>query len=265
MKTQKISATLAILTPNSAATLTRALESAKDFSDIIICDGGSTDGTLDIAGKYGARILEQDKKFLNASGRLFDYAGARNQCLDASRENWFFFLDSDEYCGEDLIATIRSTVTERQEGAFWIERRYVRHGVVIDCATTYPNRQMRFFSKRSAEHFVKKMDERILLKDGVSAEILPGTLYVPFDMDISELRRKWDHQVAVDVAQRGSLTLWEFAGLTFGFAKVSLLYFLRLMRIMLFCHGTRMPFAFEMERHRLHLRLIAAFWQIVAF
>ncbi len=259
----KIPATLAILTKNNGKTLSRALESAKDFDDIIICDGGSTDDTLAIAAWYGARVIPQDKEFLDESGRIFDYAGVRNQTLGAARYDWYFFLDSDEYCGEDLVAAMKEVISKRTEGVFWVDRKYVINGVVIERAATYPNRQMRFFSKTSVNRFVKKVHERIELKEGVRPEILGGTMYIPFEPDLLAIRRKWDYQIAVEVAQKGDVSLLQYLEFVFEAAKVSALWGFRLIRNTLFSRGTKMPFRFEMERHRFHLKLLQALWSRV--
>ena len=92
---QRIPCTVGILTHNSAATLPRALESVRDFAEIIICDGGSSDETLAIAERFGARVIAQDRQFVDVEGRIVDYAGTRNQMLKGSSEQWFFFFDSD--------------------------------------------------------------------------------------------------------------------------------------------------------------------------
>ncbi|MBI5469849.1 glycosyltransferase [Candidatus Kaiserbacteria bacterium] len=260
----KISATLAILTKNSGKTLKSALESAKDFDDIVICDGSSTDDTLEIAQQYGARIVPQDLAFLK-DGKIFDYAAVRNQTLDSAKHNWFFFLDSDEYCGEDLITAVREVVASRSEGAFWVNRKYVIDGIVIDCAATYPNRQMRFFARNSANRFIKQVHERIQLKDGVVPEFLPGTTYIPFDPDILAIRRKWDYQIAVAAGQARPLSPAGFLWGAIQTTKVSLLWLFRLARNTLFCHGTKMPLKFEMERHYFHFRLLRALWHEVRF
>ncbi len=263
--TRTIPATLAILARNNETTLRRALDSAKEFDDIIVCDGGSTDDTLAIAREYGARIIMQDKKFLDADGRLVDYGGARNQTLDAAKHNWFFFLDSDEYCGEDLIRAIRDVIRERGEdgaGAFWVDRKYVIGGTVIDHASTYPNRQMRFFARRSAERFIKKVHERIVLKPGVAPELLEGVMLVPFEGTRESLRRKWDHQLSVEIVRRGSVTLWQFLTSVVDVGKVSLLWALRLVRYKLFAQGTHMPLWMEYERQRFHVRMIVELWKV---
>jgi len=56
---KKIPASVGILTLNSGKTLRRALNSLTDFAEIIVCDGNSTDDTLEIAREYGAKIIRQ--------------------------------------------------------------------------------------------------------------------------------------------------------------------------------------------------------------
>ena len=61
---QKIPCSVGILTLNSGQALRRCLDSLKDFAEIIICDGNSTDNTLEIAREYGAKIVKQYGIFL---------------------------------------------------------------------------------------------------------------------------------------------------------------------------------------------------------
>jgi glycosyltransferase involved in cell wall biosynthesis len=263
---EKIPASLEILTKNSGKTLARALESAKDFDDILIIDGGSTDETLEIARKYKAHILQQDMQFLDEHGKIFDYAGVRNQGLTAAKHNWFFVLDSDEYIGKDLTVAVRKIISERGEngsGAFWVNRIYVLDDVPIDHASTYPNRQMRFFARNSAAEFIKRVHERIQLKPEVKAEALGGKMFVPFVYDLPAIRKKWDYQIAVAAAQASPMSIWTFIEAVFHSMKASLLWGSRLIYQQLFCKGTHMPIDFELERHYFHLRLIRALWRVV--
>jgi len=50
-----------ILTLNNEDVIKNALDSVKKFNEIIICDGGSSDRTLEIARKYNCKILYQKK------------------------------------------------------------------------------------------------------------------------------------------------------------------------------------------------------------
>jgi len=50
-----------INTYNASKYLERSLEAVKDFDEIVICDMESTDDTLDIARKYGCKIVTYPK------------------------------------------------------------------------------------------------------------------------------------------------------------------------------------------------------------
>ena len=179
---EPLPATLGILTRNSAGTIRRALASARGFTDIIVCDGGSTDGTLDIVREFGGRVIEQDARFRDKDGRLRDYAGVRNQVIAAS-DGWIFFLDADEMLTPPLLTEIKIIATSQPPGAFWVPRHYVRQGREIQCATTYPSRQMRFFHKTAVEGYVRAIHEKVVVRPGCrvrcggSSDVRPDRLW----------------------------------------------------------------------------------------
>ena len=75
---------------NEERNLRTSLESLKDAVDeIIIVDTGSTDGTLDIAQNFGARIFHETWQD--------DFSTPRNVALDYAESDWIIFLDADEY------------------------------------------------------------------------------------------------------------------------------------------------------------------------
>ncbi len=159
-------------------------------------------------------------------GHITDFAGVCNQCLLAANQEWFFFLDSDEYCGKDLVEAIREAISKGIAGAYFVNRRYVRDGVIITCATTYPNRQMRFFARAAVNLFIKKVHERIQLKEGIASKVISGLLYVPFDDTLEAVRQKWDCYIAIEV-ERHSLVTWAtMRTVMWSCGKVSVLYFL---------------------------------------
>ena len=203
---EPLPATLGILTRNSAGTIRRALASARGFTDIIVCDGGSTDGTLDIVREFGGRVIEQDARFRDKDGRLRDYAGARNQVIAAS-DGWIFFLDADEMLTPSLLTEIKIIATNRPPGAFWVPRHYVRQGREVQCATTYPSRQMRFFHKTAVEGYVRAIHEKVVVRPGRRVDILQHCMLVPFDEDVSVMEQKWARYIALEVARKANVTL----------------------------------------------------------
>ncbi|MDT3417896.1 MULTISPECIES: glycosyltransferase family 2 protein [Brevibacillus] len=81
---------LVMIVKNEANKLARCLNSAKDLvNEIVIVDTGSTDGTKEIAKKFGAKVYD----FVwNDS-----FSEARNFALDKSQGEWNLILDADEY------------------------------------------------------------------------------------------------------------------------------------------------------------------------
>lgn len=256
MPKEKISCTVAILTHNSAGTVPRAFESVKNFAEIIVCDGNSADTTLEIAGRYGARVIKQSSEFLSTEGRITNYGGVRNQTLAGATYEWFFFLDSDEYISPALEEEIAKIVQTNKPAAYWVPRKYVLHGVVVEEASTYPNKQMRFFNRLSATKFIKEVHERIELKNDAVVSALRSPMFVPLPATAGELTTKWRGYLALEGFRKGSLTLRQALGSALHEFLVAGLYTLRTLRIALFSRGTKLPLAYEWARVRYQFSLI---------
>ena len=255
---KKIPCTVAVLTHNSERTLARALESVKDFAELIVCDGASTDRTLDIARAYGARIIPQDTAFQDREGRISDFGSVRNQTLKTSTQDWFFFLDSDEALTSELVAEIRLIVAGNKPACFWISRKYEIEGKVIDCAATYPARQMRLFHKSAVTGFIKPIHEKINPKPGAVIKNTGHFMLVPVSPDPRAWREKWKHYIELEVVRRGKISSGQWFGICFKNLQVSLLYLFRFKWNLIFCRGTRMPWRLEWERHVYHWNLCRA-------
>lgn len=80
---------VSMIVKNAEATLARCLESVLPLTDqIVIGDTGSTDATVNIAQRYGARVI--DVPWEN------DFSKARNRVLSAGRCDWALVMDGDE-------------------------------------------------------------------------------------------------------------------------------------------------------------------------
>jgi glycosyltransferase involved in cell wall biosynthesis len=125
-----------ILTRNAAATLARALASVRGCAEILVIDGGSTDGTVDIARKEGAIVIPQGPH----PGPLEDFAAARNEGLRHAGQPWILSLDSDEYLEDGFLEELRTIIARGTPAACLVPRRYVLpDGQRVDYASTYPN------------------------------------------------------------------------------------------------------------------------------
>lgn len=117
-----------ILTKNEEKSIKDCMESVKWCSEIIVIDDFSTDETIDIAKKLGAKIYQ--RKLNN------DFAAQRNFALGKANSKWVFFLDADERISNDFSEKIiYSLKTQEDNCSGYYFRRYdciwgreIRHG-----------------------------------------------------------------------------------------------------------------------------------------
>lgn len=111
-----INLSLCIITKNEAKHLDKCLASCISICDeIILVDSGSSDSTIEIAKKFGAKIYQIDWRD--------DYSYARNIAIEKASGKWILFLDGDEYLvnGNKILKSLEKA--EDVVGGFYIERK----------------------------------------------------------------------------------------------------------------------------------------------
>ena len=84
----------------------RSWESVKNAVDeLVVVDTGSTDDTVMLAQKAGARIFSYKWQE--------DFAAARNFALDRLTGDWVVFLDADEYFSAETCGNLRKVITKQ--------------------------------------------------------------------------------------------------------------------------------------------------------
>jgi glycosyltransferase involved in cell wall biosynthesis len=264
MNMGKIECAVGILTFNSARTLKETLESVKNFGEIIVCDGGSTDDTLALARAFGAKVIVQDSQYKSADNKIVDFSGVRNQMLAQAGLEWFFYLDSDELMTHELETEIDAIISSGHlAAAFWVPRKYVLNNKIVNCAATYPTKQMRFFHRGVVTKFIKTIHERIEVKRGAPVLCLENFMLVPMNPDPKFHRAKWRHYIELEVNRRGVISLTDWFLVCIENLKISILYFFRYVRNLFFCKGARLPWKLEWERHMYHINMCGEFWKLV--
>lgn len=79
-----------VIAKNEEALIGRMLKSVQGAHQIVVCDTGSTDRTIEIAKQYGAEV---HKDYIWAD----DFAGAQNHAKSKMTTAWVLSLDCDEY------------------------------------------------------------------------------------------------------------------------------------------------------------------------
>lgn len=132
-----------INTKNEKKNLPRVLASVKDLADeIIIVDMFSTDNTVAIAKKAGARIYTHP-----TTGYV---EPARNFAISKATGEWILVLDADEEVGAELGRRLRKTATAESSVSFYrLPRKNINFGRWIRHSRWWPDYNIRFFKKGS--------------------------------------------------------------------------------------------------------------------
>lgn len=254
---KRIPCTLALLTRNSGSTLPKALEHAEDFAEILICDGRSTDNTIEIAEAQGGRVILQDQRYLDETGRLIDYSGPRNQLLQEAKYDWIFFLDSDEQLTLGLVAEIAETVeSETETFVYLVPRKYVYEKKVIEAAISYPNRQYRFFHRQHVSQFTKRIHERIRFAETEVVGELKAHLLVPFHYkDVNELKQKLKKYIKMEIEEAPIDSLYQRYRYGKEACKRIIAQTVRLFTRRFFKTGEKLPLRLELIQIEYNIKL----------
>jgi glycosyltransferase involved in cell wall biosynthesis len=106
---------------NAEPFLARAIESVLGQTcppmELIVVDDGSTDGTGDVARRFGDRVrfFHQENAGVSA---------ARNLGIEKARGEWIAFLDADDWWEPERLAWQRA-ILEHRPGLMWVGGRFV--------------------------------------------------------------------------------------------------------------------------------------------
>jgi len=108
IKKQRPTISVSMIVKNETSCLAQCLESVIDFDEIIICDTGSTDDTIEIAKRYTDKVYE-DYQWND------DFAEARNHSLSKCGGDWIYIIDADEYIEEGTYEKLQKIIEEEQD------------------------------------------------------------------------------------------------------------------------------------------------------
>ncbi len=125
-----------VITQNEAHQIDQCLESLRWADEIVVVDGGSVDGTAEIARRYTPYVYVHE---------FTGYAEQRRYALERVRGRWVMAVDSDERVTPELAEEIRRVVKEEGGGydGFYVARKSFFLGRWIRRAGWYPGYQLR--------------------------------------------------------------------------------------------------------------------------
>jgi glycosyltransferase involved in cell wall biosynthesis len=123
----------------------------------VVLDSFSTDGTLDIARRFGAHVYQHEFE---------DYACQRNWALtDIPMESkWVLFLDADEWLTIELKDEIgRVIASDPIETGFFLKRRFIWMGTWVRRGY-YPTWILRLFRRGKARCERRSCNEHLVIE-----------------------------------------------------------------------------------------------------
>ncbi|MFY9326549.1 MAG: glycosyltransferase family 2 protein [Georgfuchsia sp.] len=150
-----------LITLNAATQLEACLRSLAFCDEIVIVDSGSSDGTLDIAEQYGAKVIRSE---------WLGFGLQKQFAVRQARNDWVLCIDADERVSEELAQNIAATLAAPEMRVYKFARcnrfmgRYLRHG------EGYPDWSLRLFHRDQARWSDDAVHEKVL------TDALVGTL-----------------------------------------------------------------------------------------
>jgi len=169
MKRVKLSAT--IITLNEERDLPRALQSVEKLADeVVVVDSGSSDRTVEIARKFGAKVYV--RKFDN-------YANQKNYAAGKVRGKWILSLDADEVIPEKLAREINGAVGKKEYVAYVMSRRNIIFGREIKHSRWSPDKHIWLWQKGKGK-WVGEVHEEVVVK-GKVAELAEAKVHYQYE------------------------------------------------------------------------------------
>jgi glycosyltransferase involved in cell wall biosynthesis len=193
-----------IITLNEEDRIEDALKSCTGIADeIVIVDGYSTDKTVEIAGKYGAKV------YMNP---FVDFGSQKNLALDKAGNQWVLNLDADERVSGTLEIEIRQLKqkpdNEIDADGFLIKRKTFYLGRWIKHSGWYPDQKLRLFRKDKSR-WQGRIHEGLIL-EGKTGKIEGDILHFTYRNITDHINRlnRYSHMQAEDIARKKKKLLY---------------------------------------------------------
>lgn len=154
------------VTKNEEDHIGKALSSVACMDEIIVVDSGSTDNTVEIAKRFGAKVY---------SHAWMGYSKQKQYALSLCTNDWVLNLDGDEVANENLIKSLQAIIALDTIDSVRFWRNDIFIGKSLSSWSKKPN-NLRFF-KRDKAYF----DESKLVHESATVKGVETFINEVFD------------------------------------------------------------------------------------
>jgi glycosyltransferase involved in cell wall biosynthesis len=175
----KLPLTVAIIALNASAQIGPCLASVGFADEVLVVDSGSTDATVEIAQRHGARV--ENKEWLG-------FGRQKQHAVSIAKHDWVLCLDVDERVTDRLAQSVREALAGRRYHAWRLARRNRFLGRWLAHGEGYPDWTVRLFHRAYASWSNDEVHEAVL----TTAEVgrLDGDLLHDSAEDVSTYMAK---------------------------------------------------------------------------
>jgi len=154
-----MSLSVVIVARNEEKLIKEAIKSANFADEVLVLDTGSTDKTVAVARKAGARVVRKPTEGLT-------FARWRTEAIKEAKGDWIFYLDADERITPELkreLLQITSqeprTQNQKPITAYAVPRENYYLGQRVRWGGAWPDYVKRLFWKKALKKWVGKLHE----------------------------------------------------------------------------------------------------------
>lgn len=157
---KKVKISVALATFNEEKNIQACLESIKGWVDeMVVVDGGSSDKTVALAKKLGARVIEADNPPI--------FHINKQKAIDACQGDWILQLDADERVSSQLKEEILKTIKKTDFNGFWLPRKNFFLDRFLTKGGQYPDHTLRLYRQGEGKLPCQSVHEQAVVEGEV--------------------------------------------------------------------------------------------------